>query len=236
MPARAAVELLERHRSLIAHAIARQIMQTLPQYRSVDPNDLAGSIDELLEGVQTLLIARDHKTLAQVLDTLVQLHNKRGFGVGDFLVATLCTLPVMRRFYMKYASAQDQGIVCYEQVESVLIPLYGHLAARLSNVFDDDDPTLVDDHTPGQQREEAEAVPGVAEGTAQLEPFEIVSVDEVLQLKAEHRRVSKERDHLARELEDMKQAVESALKKEKQRKKKKARAASKTRRPVRDAD
>lgn len=203
-----AIRLLLEYRTIIARAVAQQIAQTVPQYRSVNLDELSSNVESVLDGVVQILESRDVATVTRVTDLLAQMHDKRGFSVADFLVAVLCALPVIRRFYAKYTNSQGLGMHCYEQVEGVLIPLYGHLTLRLATGFEDDE-------------EESTAVDPSQPADAEVEPlpFDIVGLDQVLQLKAEHVRITEERNHLARELSDMRDAVEGALEKKKKAKK-----------------
>lgn len=194
------VALLEQHRTLVAHAIARQIMHTVPKYRHVDEVQLAANVDAVLEGVLCLLVRRDVASVTRVIDLLVALHNSRGFAPADYVVAVLCGLPVLRRFYFHYASSRALGVELYEQVESIVLPLYGHLVMRLSGGFDEPEATDTDVTAP-LDRDDLDPEEAAL-------PFEIVSVEQVLQLKAEQSRIRQERDRLARELEELRRVVD----------------------------
>ena len=192
MTRRRARALLEQHRDLIAHAVARQIRMAVPSYEAVEEIGLAGNVAVVLEAVGGLLAARDPATVARVMDLLRALHQRRGFAVGDFMVAVLCALPVLRRFYGKYADTPQLGQELFERVEGVLIPLYGKLVALLADA-------------PGADEPAAAAAPEPPDAL----PYAQVSLRELTQLKGEQAQIRAERDHLARELEAMQRAVES---------------------------
>jgi len=204
MSRRHARRLLDKHRLLVAHAVARQIGVAVPRYRSVDEIALAGNVAAVLEVVSALLATRDPRTVARAMDLLRALHRRRGFGAGEFMAAVLCALPVLRRFFTKYAATREEGLVLYERVEGILIPLYGRLASLLQEDFSDAEPTDVDAASPQAATAPAETDQGAL-------PFEVVSVEELAQLKEVQTRIRQERDHLARELEAMQAAVERAL-------------------------
>ena len=49
----------------------------------------------------------------------------------------LCALPVIRRFYANHASSLEAGLSYFEEVEAILIPLYGHWVAADTETFED---------------------------------------------------------------------------------------------------
>jgi len=108
-----------------------------------------------------------------VLDLLKQRRTAQGFSSGDFLVAVLCMLPVLRRFYSNYASSPERGLRYYEEIEAVLLPFYGHWAAHDANPFDEDQRTAPVEMSP--------LAADLAEPTAhggQLLAFRIMSIDD----------------------------------------------------------
>jgi len=137
MPSRAASKLFKSHRKQIACAIARQIQQTIPPYRDMDTLTLARSIDQVLKAVQQLLSGDDQQALFDVLDALRAQRLQQGFSESDFMVAVLCALPVIRRFYINRASSPATGITFYEEIEAILIPLYGQWVASDCSAFED---------------------------------------------------------------------------------------------------
>jgi len=203
MPRYNAVELLQQHHTLVSQAIARQITCTVPRYRIIDEVQLATNVSAVVEGVICLLYRRDSKSVSRVIDLLVALHTQRGFAPADYVVAVLCALPVLRRFFFHFSPSREVGIELYEQVEAILLPLYGHLVMRLSAGFEEDEDTDTAVTAP-LDRDELDDEGGAL-------PFEIVSVEQVLELKAEHSQIRRERDRLAEELEQLRQVVDHGI-------------------------
>lgn len=141
MPSNTALRLFANRRLQLACAVARQVQATVPRYRAIDALTLARNIDRVLQAVQQLLQNSDEQTLCEVLGRLRQRREGEGFSGGDFLVAVLCTLPVIRRFYCNHASSPETGLRFYEEVEAVLLPFYGRWAAHEENAFDTDERT-----------------------------------------------------------------------------------------------
>lgn len=127
MTSREARTLLARQRIPIACAIARQIQQTVPSYQAVDGIDLARRVSNVLDATSRLLDGGDYRVLMDVLDVLKRQRHEQGFKDSDFLVAVLCALPVIRRFFLSHASSIGTGLQLFEEVERVLLPLYGYL-------------------------------------------------------------------------------------------------------------
>jgi len=194
----AAVAHLVEHRELVAHAIALQIAHTVPKYRQLDVARVAANVDAVMEGVMCLLVRSNPVRVTRVMDLLVALHEKRGFAPADFIVAVLCALPVLRRFFVHYAETREQGMELYEAVEAILIPLYGHLVMRLSDGFEEES-TESDVTAPMASRQQDPELDAL--------PFEIVSVEQVMKLKADRILIEQERDQLVRELQALRKVA-----------------------------
>jgi len=139
MPSKTALQLFANRRLQLACAVARQVQATVPRYRSVDALAMARNIDHVLRAVEMLLKSNDDHTLIEVLGQLKQRRTGQGFSSSDFLVAVLCTLPVIRRFFSNHASSPERGLRYYEEVEAVLLPFYGRwAAAQEADAFADD--------------------------------------------------------------------------------------------------
>jgi hypothetical protein len=148
MPSKTALQLFANRRLQLACAVARQVQATVPRYRGLDALALARNIDHVLRAVQQLLKNNDEQTLSEVLGQLKQRREHEGFSGGDFLVAVLCTLPVIRRFFCNHASSPAIGLRFYEEVEAVLLPFYGRWAAHEENAFDADERTAPLERSP----------------------------------------------------------------------------------------
>jgi hypothetical protein len=137
MPTHASTKLFKSNRKRIACAVAHQIQQTVPRYQQVDSLTLARNVDSVLQGVQRVLEGGQEQAVTGVLDWLQAQRKNEGFSAGDFLVAVLCSLPVIRRFYANHASSLEAGLRYFEEVEAILIPLYGHWVAADADTFEE---------------------------------------------------------------------------------------------------
>jgi hypothetical protein len=62
--------------------------------------------------------------------------------MGDFLLATLVFLPVMRQFLVEHSQDRAAGMRAYEEFEAIAIPVIAETATMFRQVttdFDDDD-------------------------------------------------------------------------------------------------
>ncbi|MFH1811360.1 MAG: hypothetical protein ABIJ09_21650 [Pseudomonadota bacterium] len=171
MTSREARTLLARQRIPIACAVARQIQQTVPSYQAIDGIQLARGVSNVLDAVVRLLDGGDYRVLMDVLDVLKKQRHEQGFKDSDFLVAVLCGLPVIRRFFLNHASALRTGLALFEEVERVLLPLYGYLAQSDVRAFEEM-ATAPDTRKPA-------VMAGRAEGGTLID-FEIATVDEAV--------------------------------------------------------
>ncbi len=128
MPSVNAIRLFKRQRVPIACAVARQIQRTVPAYRSVDGMTLARNVDNVLDAVSQLLDGAKPETVLGVIEVLRRRRLQQGMKDSDFLVAVLCTLPVIRRFCVQNSHSVEQGLAYYEEIEALLLPLYGLVA------------------------------------------------------------------------------------------------------------
>jgi len=173
MPSKAASKLFRSHRKQIACAIARQIQQAVPPYRDVDALSLARNVDGVLKAVQRLLAGEDERAVFEVLDALRAQRLQHGFSESDFLVAVLCGLPVIRRFFANRASSIEVGMRFFEEIEAILIPLYGQWVASDISAFED---TATD---PDHESPFHNVATEPSAGAEQLLNFRIVTIEEI---------------------------------------------------------
>jgi len=119
--------LLEAHQPRIAAAITRQIQRTVPRYRQLDGAALRRSVSGLLEGLQRLLCQDDVGPLTRLVTDLIQLRRVAGFQTSEVILAGLCFLPVLRRFYLHKAPRPRISLAWFEELEALLIPVLAEL-------------------------------------------------------------------------------------------------------------
>ncbi|MBI5494439.1 MAG: hypothetical protein HY904_05385 [Deltaproteobacteria bacterium] len=121
-----AAQLLKSHQVRISRALARQIQQMVPRYREVDAGLLEKNILTLMDGMHALLERGDDRKLMGVVEYVVQIRSIGGFQTGEFMLACLCFLPVMRRF-LADKLPMAQAVAAYEAVENAALPLVARL-------------------------------------------------------------------------------------------------------------
>ena len=137
-----AARLLQPHRDAIARAVARQIRRTVPRYEQVDLVALERNTRTVLGGVQRLLEGGDSATLLRVVEDVAQLRTTTGFQASEFLVASMCFMPVVRRFLVQHAPSPMEGLLAWDSVEAIALPLFGQVVDVFLDSEDDDEVTV----------------------------------------------------------------------------------------------
>lgn len=127
------VKLLRGHRVRVARALVRQARALVPRYEQIDASAQERNFLSLLLGVERLLEHGDDEPVLEVASHVAQLRASMGFRVDDFSVASLCFLPVIRRFILEHSESLQQGLDDYDDFESVALPILG----RAANIFMD---------------------------------------------------------------------------------------------------
>lgn len=135
-----AARLLRGREPQVAAAVARQLRRTVPRYEDVERQALERSLMAVLKGLQRLVESGDERTLKRIVDDAAQLRSATGFGVDEFVMAGLCFLPVVRRFMIENDVSIEQGLLAFEAVESVALPMFGHIAMYYRDLADLTDP------------------------------------------------------------------------------------------------
>lgn len=128
MHTQVAARLIKGHKVRLARAIARQIQQIVPRYREMDSTALERNLGTLLSATETFLENGDDRQLIDLTRNVMELRAVSGFALGDFVMATACWLPVLRRFILERSASVDEGLRVYESVEAVALPLMGRIA------------------------------------------------------------------------------------------------------------
>ena len=118
--------MIESHKAAVARAIAQQIQQTVPRYQRVDDVALKKSVESLLGGVGPLMDGRP-EVFEPLVDSVAQLRRTTGFELSDFILAALCFLPVLRKFFCSRGGDLRAGLERYAALESVVVPFVGRV-------------------------------------------------------------------------------------------------------------
>jgi hypothetical protein len=140
MSTQLAAQLIRSHHLRISQAIARQLQRTVPRYRQVDASVLERNIATIMGGVQQLLEHGSEERLLRIVADVAQLRQMSGFKLPEFLVASLCFLPVIRRFLIERSGDLQEGLARYEAVEAIALPLMGRVATIFMDAAEDTQP------------------------------------------------------------------------------------------------
>jgi hypothetical protein len=127
-----AVDLIESYRDPLAGAIARQIKSTVPRYKDEDPPDIKENLAALLGAMPLLIRGQATSDLEEVVNGVASMRASGGFNVGEFTVAALCFLPVLRQFFRDKAATSEEAMEMYEVVEQVALPFVGHIVSAFA--------------------------------------------------------------------------------------------------------
>jgi hypothetical protein len=131
-----AIELMESYKDGLAAAIARQIKATVPRYKETDPPDIEKNLAALLGAMPPLIRGGHSSELEAVVNNVASMRASGGFNVGEFTVAALCFLPVLRKFFRDKASTAEAAAEMYDVVEAVALPFAGQIVS----IFADSQP------------------------------------------------------------------------------------------------
>lgn len=123
MPKARLAQILGEHQSAIAAAVTRQIRRSVPRYREVDREAMEHEVELLLAGLLHLAKGGDARQLKRMVADVLTLRRVIGFSEADLLVASLCFLPVMRRFLIRHAPHTREGLLTYDEFEALVFRL-----------------------------------------------------------------------------------------------------------------
>lgn len=135
-PSERAAELIESYNDKLAAAIARQIQATVPRYEESSPPDLEQNLQRLVGALAPLVRGKNAEELEQVVKGVAEMRATAGFNVGEFTVAALCFMPVLRNFFRERADSADDALAMYDAVEAVGLPFCG----RIVSIFAENQP------------------------------------------------------------------------------------------------
>lgn len=167
-----AAEMIEKSRERLARAVGRQIQATVPKYNDIDVDALSGNLNTILRCVGPLLKG-DPGKLIPVIETIAQLRTAAGFQASEFVLAGICFMPVLRRFFWAKADTHEEGIALYEVVEAVILPFLGRTMGIFINAH-------VEETAPeGISTEKfLEMLTDTGSGSSPFLPIEIASIDD----------------------------------------------------------
>ena len=129
--AKQAVALVEAEKERLAMAIARQVRIVVPGYEAIDATAQIKNTITALDCVGDLMLRNRTERLAEFVEGVVAIRSASGFAAGDFLVGSLCFLPVLRRFFIHRAGNTNEGLIMFELLEGVLLPFVGCIVETL---------------------------------------------------------------------------------------------------------
>jgi hypothetical protein len=124
-----AAQLLGKNRKRLARAIARQVSQLVPRYRDVDEAAHQRNGELILEMMEQTLTGGSDDRLLSVLEDLMRLRTAGGFQTSDFIVASHCFTPVIRRFFIEKSPDLRLANAAFEEVEALALGIIGRLVS-----------------------------------------------------------------------------------------------------------
>jgi len=135
-PADNAAALIESYTDKLAAAVTRQIQATVPKYTDAAPAELESNLKTLVGALAPLVRGEHTDELESAVGRVAELRRGTGFNVGEFTVAALCFLPVLRRFFQERADSPADALAMYDALEQVALPFCG----RIVSIFADTQP------------------------------------------------------------------------------------------------
>lgn len=132
-----AIELLKRHRDLIAREISSLIERVAPAFRDVDLTARRQSVAAHLEAFTQLLSGASKSQLMSHVEQTVRLRALAGVSPEAIFAASHCYLPVIRRVFVQQSRDPLEGLRAYEVVEAVALPLITRFGFVLRDVIED---------------------------------------------------------------------------------------------------
>lgn len=131
--ARAGARLMKQHHRRIAQAVVRQQQRMVPRYRQLDATAVERNVATVLAGLQRLLESGEDALLKDLVTEMARLRQLGGVTLPEFLVAALCVLPVLRRFFLERSATLEEGLAIFDRVEAILLPVAG----TITRAFDE---------------------------------------------------------------------------------------------------
>jgi len=124
----AAADLLHQHQERISRSAARHIRALVPRYRDLDATALERNMRTLVRGMEHLLRRGDETRLVTVVEDIVELRATSGFHMNETLMAGMCLMPVLRRFFVQAVPDTRTALAYYDVVEELGLPVIAALA------------------------------------------------------------------------------------------------------------
>jgi len=137
MSARAhAIRLLERHQNEIARAIVRQTTRVAPRTAVSDEETRIRTVENILGAAGDLVGGQSPKRFFGLVADLMTLRSAGGWLPSDFVAASHCYLPVIRRVFVRKDPVN--GMEAYNILEEYTLMLIIRLAESMVPAPQDD--------------------------------------------------------------------------------------------------
>lgn len=113
-----AIELIDGSKDGLTDAVSRQILKFVPRYKGADL--LETNVRAILDGIAIMVRGESREELVKTVEVITSNRSATGFSVGDYALASMCFLPVLRKFFLE--CDPERGLEMYDIVESVSFP------------------------------------------------------------------------------------------------------------------
>lgn len=124
--AQKAAALIHDGRETIARSVSTQMRQFNPRFGDVDGDAQVQRVTLILQALEALLKGKSVSFLLGAAEDVMALGAMAGFGPPEFVKATHCYLPVLRRYFIR-TDGLENGLAIFERVESVALVLIDRL-------------------------------------------------------------------------------------------------------------
>jgi hypothetical protein len=164
---RRAVELLAKHRTLIARGVYTLGSRLDPVVKTVPINVAEASVGNILRALESYLLTNDPEPLMETIRTTAQLRHLTGYKMQQLMAMSHCYLPVIRKVFQKNGDAE---LAAFDVVESVGLPFIIRMLDELYLTYADHGSDFDDDEITAKRNR--------ADPTEEPNPFTMVDVEE----------------------------------------------------------
>lgn len=124
--AQKAAALIHEGRETIAQSVSTQMRHFNPRFADVDSDAQVQRVTLILQALEGLLRGKSVSFLLGAAEDVMSLGAMAGFGPPEYVKATHCYLPVLRRYFIQTGGLEN-GLAIYERVEDVALGLIDRL-------------------------------------------------------------------------------------------------------------
>lgn len=128
-----AVAMVEEERDLLAGMLVRQLEITVPRFQMRMADRRVENTYRVIDSARAFMVERDSTKLAQAIMFAWADSQLLGISPGEFMVASSCYLPVLRRFFVHRAESIEEGLRLFESMEAVILPFLSQVTTILIN-------------------------------------------------------------------------------------------------------